>query len=512
MQNTTALYDAYKPVRRVKTKATFELIDVDANINAVPSASDGTAFSILEQTHDKITDISAKFATLESNYWKLDGSFFTIHNTRNNGQIGYWSNDISDKYGNINITMSFEFSIPQTSKFFTVIFDDRTKEYAKDFTLTTYSSSGSVLNTKTVSGNTLSVAVIEMASISYKKLVIKFTKTANPYRRIRVCEVVFGYLQSFTDDDISSINIQYTTSIDSQSLPSCAMSITLNNIDKQYNIINPNGIYKYLQKGQGINLSIYLDGEYISLGRYYFENSTSDDNSMTATINAYDKIYSLDNKKCNIGTTGTWTIDEAVSAVISDSGEHIEVKIPDRIASRTIGRCIPQGTTHREALRMIAQAGMSVCYINRNSVLEFIEPSTQANTEVIDNNKMSKYPKVSDNGLINSIKITVKNEYAENSEEKIYTASDIADDETEKLLEINNPLVLNQEVAEWILKMQKYRIAYDIEERGNPALEITDCIQINDVYGENKNGFIINEAFSIGIGLQGTIRAVTANE
>ena len=247
------------------------------------------------------------------------------------------------------------------------------------------------------------------------------------------------------------------------------------------------------------------------MGRFYFDTSKSNDNSMTAQITGYDRLYFLDNIECNIGTTGTWTVLEAVEAVINVSKLPITYEIPENIGNRNINKWIPQNTSVREALRLIAQAAMSVCYINRLDVLVFKEPGLGEYTDSLDNDRMSQYPEVTDTGLINSVEITSRNEYEEGSEEIKYTASNIQPDEDEKILSINNPLVNSQEVAQWLLKMSAYRIEYDISERGNPEREVQDIINIHDVYGENKNAVVLTQQFEASIGLSGKVKAVTNN-
>lgn len=508
MQPVSGAYKPYADVRHIQAQATFELIDVDAASAAQSSGSQTEFFASLPQTHDKITGMTRSVATLEPEYWLLNGRFSSISEKGNNGETGYWSAVISDAQGNLDVQLIFEFAGAQSSDGFTIVFDDLTGECASEFTLTTYNASGGVIAAKSITGNTEFAKIVNMPSQNYRKVVLHCTKTSHPYRRIRIAEMVFGYLQYFLDDDISAMDVQYETTLDSQSQPSNCLTITINNTDRRYNIINPSGIYKYLQKGQGINASVYIDGERVMLGRFYFETSTSNDNSMTAQITAYDRFYAMDSSICNIGASGTWTVSEAVTAVLADSGLGITVNIPSSMASKTIGKAIPQNTSHREALRMIAQAAKSICYFDRLDVLNFVEPLKREVVDSMDDNNMSTFPTVSDTGLINAVEISVRDEYA-NSEEIKYRAENIAEDETERLLSITNPLVTDSTVAQWILDMAAYRIQYAIDERGNPARDIQDTIKIYDVYGENKDAVVLNETFTIGIGLTGAITAAT---
>ena len=250
------------------------------------------------------------------------------------------------------------------------------------------------------------------------------------------------------------------------------------------------------------------------MGRFYFEKAESDDNAMTVKITAYDRLYILDDGECNIGQSGTWTVAEAVAAVIADSGVALRTSIPDAIGSRIIGKAIPQGTSHREALRLIAQAGMSVCYMGRGDALTFVQvaaPDGSGEYDILDNDRMGQLPKISDQGLVNQVVLTVRDEYSQ-TKETVYTAANIQAGDPIKSLSINNPLAQGQAVADWILAQNQYRVQYDVSERGNPAREVLEWVQISDIYGGQKLALVTKETYNYSLGLSGELVARTEQE
>lgn len=510
--NNSAMYLPYADERRIKLEASFELIDVDASVLATATASTGAFFSMLAQTHDKIPYMSRKLATVEPDEWKLDGSYAIVRQDKDNDEVGYWSQSLSDENGNISVELVYSFETPQTSRGITITFDDRTQNFATDFSVTAYDSNEEVIATVSVADNDSYVVSADMLAENYTRIKIVFTKTNKPFRRLRVAEVTFGYLRAFSGDEIVSVKVDYETTIDGLTLPSNRLSLTIDNTDRRYNIINPVGIYRYLQKGQGLNASILINGERVSMGRFYFDTARSDDNSMTVTITAYDKMYPLTDLTINVGASGTWTLKEAVEAIIEATGMTIAKDLPDELGARVIGKNIPPNTSARDAFRMAAQAAMCICYFDRLDVLKFIEPVISDAVDSLDNDRMVILPTITDTGLINSIEIESRNDYSDDSVDVLYTAQDIAYDEDERKLTITNPLVLSDDVAEWLLRMSKYRIEYEIDERGNPARELVDIVNIADVYGENKNGITVKQSFTAGKGLTGQIKAVTVFE
>ena len=65
----------------------------------------------------------------------------------------------------------------------------------------------------------------------HDKRKLTFTKTHKPYRRVRVCEVIFGIIQTFDKDNLSELTILNELSPDMSSLPSNEMTVTIENIE-----------------------------------------------------------------------------------------------------------------------------------------------------------------------------------------------------------------------------------------------------------------------------------------
>lgn len=510
MQPVTSLYKPYESIRKIEPSLDFELIDIDAGNVVSVTASPGTWFSKPEQTYDKINTMEAAIATCEPNEVKLDGRYVSLKET-GNGEVGYWSEVMSDENGLIDVELQFDFSGNHDSKAFTVIFDDKTNNVAENFTISAYNGA-ELVGEKEITGNQNAFIVVELPTFSYNLIILHITKTNKPKRHVRVCELVFGYLQIFSGDKIKEMSVRYEGSLYCDNLPSNMLTVTIDNTDKEYNIQNPTGIYKFLQNGQGINSYVTISGEKIKLGRFYFDSATSDDNSMTAKITGYDRMMILDGIQCNIGETGTWTVAEAVPAVLAESGYTIGVDIPAGIEARTIGKAIAQGTSCREALRQIAQAAKCVCAFNRSDILQFFDPLEERQDNYIYDHltmdNMSSRPSVSDDGYINYVEISVEDDYAETK--TTYTAGEEGNEK--QSISIQNPLVLDKSVAEWVLEMLKYRTEYTVKEQGNPARELYDDVKIDTIFELEKVAKIAKETFSISTGLSGSLTLYSKQE
>ena len=503
----------YSDYRTLGLRVSFQMSDTAVNQTSFTFSATTTnsLFSDINQIVDEISVMSGKFATNEQNYgWKLDGTYNLISENGENGELGWWANTRAASSGSYSTTqwIRINMSIPLHSQTITVVFDQNTNVYAKDFDVEVYNSSLSLVQTINVRDNNLPVAVVEMPDVDYKRIRIGIKKMNQGYRMARVTEVLFGAVTFFTDDDVSEIRLQYETSLMSDSLPSNMAEITINNLDRRYNINNPAGIYKYLQEGQAINVALIVNNQYYNMGLFYFVKAESEENSMLAKITGYDKFYVLDTIPCNIGATGTWTVTQAVEAVIEASGQKIDYSIPTAIGSLTINKCIPENTTCREALRLIAQAAKCVCFFDKINVLRFINPTTITGGDVLNADRMLKYPVITDTGLINNVELTVRNDFDDT--ENTYTANDRRGTEPLLSMSVDNPLVYDgQGVADWILQMCKYRMGYDIGDRGNPSRNCPDKINVTDGFGNSKDVISLSQEYNMRIGLNSRIKGVS---
>lgn len=504
MEKVSARFTPYADRVSADVQVEFELIDIDAAEVAEVSASAACLISQLEQVHDSITLNSAKLATLEWDYWGLDGTF-ALPKAQDNGEVGYWSAALSDSEGNIDVEVVAQFDTPQSSDGFTICFDAKTESVASDFVITTYNGD-SLINSVAVVGNKEVVRIVECPSLNYDKVVVNFSKTDKGYRRVKVCEIVFGYLQRFNKDKLVSLRLIDEISLDMQSLPAKKLEFTLDNADQSYNVLNPEGIYAFLQQGQGINVSMSINGEAVGRGRFYFDSAVANDDALTATVCGYDLLYRLDQGTFGADSSGAWTFGEAVRAVVADSGVDLAVDIAEDIAARLVGKCVPADTSHREALRLLAQAAKTCLYINRLDVLMAQDFAIATAVDELSVQNMTTWGKASDTGRINTVVVTASDEFS--GVENVYTATNQTLGEPKQVLEIDNPLVLDETVAAWILDKARLRNKYTTTAMGNPARDTGDSVWIGNVYGTKEKAVVIEQTTTFDGSLLDNITAV----
>lgn len=326
-------------------------------------------------------------------------------------------------------------------------------------------------------------------------------KTNRPHRRIRIAEVIFGIIQEFNNKNVVSANIDYGFTPISESLPTSEFTVTIDNSDASWNMANPKGVYSYLQQTQPLDVYLQINGENVYMGRYFFATASAEDDSMTAKITAYDKIYWLDSLKFRSGADGKWTFEQAISTVISDSGLGLSYAMPEEIATREVMRSIPKDCSCRDAICSIAVSARCSVFLNRNDTLIFFDPLIEKSpTDILDYDIMESMPKITVGEKINGVELTVKNEYDET--ETVWSVTDDTTDEIPQIAEYSNSTSSNgNETADWLLNMLKHRLTYKITERGNPAREIGDTVTVYDAYGGKRNAVVTKQSFNFDGGL-----------
>lgn len=193
-----------------------------------PGADAASSYSATDKTAESTLSLTGggdgKYATLEPNRWTLGGDF-EIYDS---DPVVFWSQSFSDANGEfatppvLTITLSAQFTAPGI----TVSFDTQTGEYASEMTIQWYQ--GNTLKDEKVCNPTSSLFVLENPVTSFNKVVIMFSKTSLPNRRLRVSEILMGVVRVFGIDEIVSANCVNEMDLLSAELPTSTMSATIN--------------------------------------------------------------------------------------------------------------------------------------------------------------------------------------------------------------------------------------------------------------------------------------------
>ena len=490
----------YAQERAAKAKLIFKFVDIDADIDATPTVTSEASVSEKTQLFNNVRDTKYKYATLENDYWKLDGSFGLTPKPAETGyEIGWWSDLLSGVGGTYSTAqvLTISFSKDHSSIGTTITFDTIVNEYASDFTIVYKDSGGSTLHTATITGNTLTEYILAQNVSNFRSIVITITKWKISNRRVRILEIDFGIIETYDGEKLINFDVLEELDTISNTVTSNEIKFTIDNQNKAFNIINPDGLVPYLQRKQKIYPYIGITKadlvtEYVSMGIFYLKEWLSNEGTMTASFVARDILDTLSDDTFASTSYTSKTLKYIIDDIMTKASI-TDYTVDSALTSVTTTGTLPE-STYREALQTVCIAGMAVIYVDRNGTIQIKQLSTTASIDTIDFDNIYASPAIKLDKLINTINV----KYGAST----YTLTDpdkVAGEQI-VLVEINNPLVstltMATNVAAWMLAEFKKRFIYDISWRQNPALECGDIVTIEDDFSENKTARIIRQEFN----------------
>ena len=506
--------NAYPDTRWVGLRFTFEFVDQEARGDAIPSSSAQDPSSQIRQVLDETEKTTAAYANLEHNRWGLSRSFKILPTTMSGIQTGWVCSVMSnaDCRFTANPYLEFGFTEPHSSIGFSLHFDEATGIKPTQFRVQTFSSSGAVISEQLVEnhGNT---AVVDLLSPDYTRVRFEFIETSRPFSRVRVSEVLFGIIESFDSTSVAEATLDYSVSPIAEALPSRQCVVRIDNSDQRFNLINPHGIYAYLQQPQSFHVSMGIGSsrdsiEYVNMGEFYFATASAADSSLTAEITAYDWFYWMEKGTYSNQATGTWSLREAVVNILANAEIDCPVTIPSAAAGRTLVK-VTDEMTNREALRLSLQAACCTAYFDRNGTLVVLDLAQKAPVDTLTSDNMTGPPVVTMEETVNTVRLSTRDPAT--NEEVVYTASNITAHEMTQVMTVSNSMVhasMGQTVAEWLLRLSQGRLTYSVSGRGNPATVLTDTVTIYDYFGVNRNAVITKQRFHYDGGLAAESEAI----
>lgn len=514
----------YAPTRRTSAKVSFEIFDNPAYEDNTSTVTSEATLSRKQQLTNKIRSMTHKYATFERDYFKLDGSFhIPPKSSEGNSELGWWSGDICDENGVFNLyqVLEFNFTEEHNSMGLTISFDTMANEYASDFDIEVYRLNGALIHKEIVANNSAPLYVLVKGLDNYGRIKIIIKKWAKPYRRVRITEVDFGVIKEYKGDKLIKLNIIEEMNIISDKIPSSELKFIIDNSSKEFNILNPEGFYRFLKERQEVKAAIGVaiaenEFEYIGMGKFYLTDWQSDEGALTTTLVARDIFELLDQKEyTSITNTNLYDLAEDILVKAGVENYYIDEELR---SINTTG--FPKKLTARKALQHIGIAGKAAVYQDRQGVLQIkqFKVLDERDTQYIyfagpDMFTGMIYPMVDEGYDMKNI--TFDNVYKEPQiklDKLLYSLTMVINGavKTETVfynpgikegsaLKCDNPLINTvehaQEIAEWIISEYNLRALYNINWRQNPCLECGDIVLVEDSFQAKKQSRITKQEF-----------------
>ena len=528
----------YATERTMQAKVSFEMLENEAYTDASMTVSGEADISRLSQATNKIREMTRKYATFERDYFLLDGnSYIPPKENEGDSELAWWSDVISDENAVFTVPPYVEvtFTNPHSSVGLTFTFDTKANEFASDFLLEVFDASDALLTSETVTGNTNPIYYFETPIIGYKRLKLTIQKWATPNRRARLVEIDFGVIREYTSEKLISLKVIEEMDVLASTVPSNQIEFTLDNQDQTFNVLNPNGVSRFLKINQEMSAQIGLligeeKYEWINMGKFYLSEWMVEQGSLTSTFIGNDMFTKLDGATYTALLQNTNLYDLAVDVLTKAGITNYEIDETLKTIT-TVG--FKEAMNTREALQMIAIAGKSLVRQDRNGAIilkhydaltyetgyvtwtgqEYasatISPQVSVDYSFQGINFENAYdvPKVTLATPVTNIVITINDGSNEPPTIKYVNAG-----VTEGVgYEIDNPLINTSQhasdVANWMFIEYNSIAEYEANWRQNPALECGDVISIEDNFGTGRKSRITKQEFDFSGYLEGMTNA-----
>lgn len=433
------------PSRRVHARVHLEVLDTEAWLDNTKTATSQASISRLEQLTNRVRRTQGALASFEPDRWKLDGSFVIPPEPDEDpeAEVGWWSDTMCDADGYFEPTegVTITCGALYNAAGLTITFDPAANEYARDFTVTVYGEFDAVIHQEAVTDNDKPVYFVETNLPRFYRVELSITRWSHGYRRAKVLEVDFGFVEDYGERNL--IDLSLITELDptSDTLPAGELRFQLDNSDKRFNILNPTGLYYFLQERQRVTveMGVDVDGqmEHVPAGVFYLTEWESDQGTLTASFIARDVIDLLAQGKYRRGRLATISAYDLVVEIIEDAGLSVYCTIDEALKNVQLSACVPI-VSHRDALQLVAAASQAIVRVSRQGRLIIERLAASDPVAAIDMDNMFDSPSIKLDPLINSVSVDVVN-YRLRGNAEVYSGALDINGEAEVWLEYNNP-------------------------------------------------------------------------
>lgn len=379
MASNEMITQLQKPKRNLGfLKVKFNIIDPETNPDL--STNSEESFSELDNVKESTIVQTKNYATLEKNFWILNDSQPILGSEEL--EQTYISSFMSDKNCLFpeKARITLESSVYLTTLGLTMVFDSIDKNYAKKLNIKAYRDNNIIMDMD-YTLNSYSDRVIFADNeelVRWNKIEIYFVESSLPYRRIRVNQLLFGIMETYTDENILSAESKEKTTMINSELPTHTFKFTIDNMNKLFNPDNPQGWHRYILQKQPISYEwgYQLDNGTIEwiLGGNMLLTGTADvgENqvsfSTTTLINYLTKIY----KKGVYNANGRSLYDLAVDVLEDSDIDSSQYNLWEGLKNIKTDAPLPK-LEARQLLQIISTTGNCIFFTNRENIIN-IQP------------------------------------------------------------------------------------------------------------------------------------------
>jgi hypothetical protein len=404
--------------RQVLGKVVVNYSDPFLDPSVEVGANESAYISQVAQSADNRDEATHKWASLDGS-WVLDGTYFLCPDTAKAAlanQMGWWGSTLAGTDGAFAEpypTLTTTFSA-RPVRCVVVNGDDKREEYPVDFNIYIYADT-TLLHTVEVTDNediSYQKDLIDLNLSGVTKLVLEITRWSHTGRQVKILEFFAVVQETYIGGDLFNISLLEEREFSDGSLPignisANELTVQIYNKDRKfdagnttsdlYGLVRPNrrirawlGFianedYEAEEDDALMFLGMISDVsataiEWLPLGVFWSGDWTVPEDDIYAEVTALDRLDLLTRSTFAGPVYQNITVYDLAKKVLDDTG------YPYWIDDGLKSYIIPWGwfendVTHRECLRIIAEASLSQVYADRSGVIRVEGPDYLATTK-----------------------------------------------------------------------------------------------------------------------------------
>lgn len=389
---------------------------VELNIFDTTAQSDSTLAVSNIQDFSNINSIKeeseiTKVATLESDYFLLDGSYDYKDNVEDiEKHVGYFSDEFTTRI--VSTFLQNHSSVGITFHFWDV--------YPDSISMVFYDENNVVLGRGTYTPNSLNY-FCELEVDNYRKVEIEITSLE---RYVRLNYIDYGASLVYgdgLDKKLKTCTVTEENNAISSEIPANESKVEVIDSEKLFEITNPKSYYKYLQKRQQFKITELIDKTKQYICTHYLKE-WSQENEAIATFTLQDVIGVMSDTTFYGGMYDNVTAENLFKEIFYDFGlDDDQFEIDEKIKEKTLSGLIKVGS-HRDALQQVAFACGACVDTTRSEKIRIRKTLFESISFIDSDRKLLSTHKITQKDLITKVVMTAHNYQLGDADKQIYKA------------------------------------------------------------------------------------------
>lgn len=457
--------DTRQVLARVVIDYTDPLLDQSLQVQV----SNNARISWPAHVADGIKKVPYQWAQLDGS-WTLDQMRRPMPDTAELAelyQVGWYGQYPADANGNLDLPYWAEPALtvthhPRPVHTLRIVGEPMRGEYPVDFTIELYGAGNALLHTETVSGNDKVEWSIKLDTpvLDVVRQELYMQTWSHPNQVPKIVEFFSSIQQIYEADDLLNLHVleEREASLGNLAVGNISaneITVALSNEDRRFDPDNEDSpLYRLVKPRRRIRawLGAEVEGviEWVPLGTYWATDWDTDDDALQAMVTGRDRLELLQKTEYKTclpqQNVSLYTLAESV---LVDAGLQASEYVIDTALQAIV---LPWGylapMSHREALRVIAEAALAVVYADRDGRIRVEMPGEIAPGEPVTAYLQPQYPAaIVDTGLYaigpdEYYKISTPSRQEQLANEVVVSTQPLKLEETQEIYRSAEPLTI----------------------------------------------------------------------